>query len=177
MTFIAAWTAAGSGMPGRGAGRRRQRDRRIRCRAWCAGLVRMAGRWAISLRVSAAWPAGVRACPAAAMVRKALHPGGDRPLDHPQNQLRLGREPGAIGDAGGVAARRVTGPGSRQVQLPVDQRVPGPRGVAEVDRDLGVLDSPGRAGVLPLHADRRGPFSGRRPRPPPVPRRGRLTAR
>jgi hypothetical protein len=78
-------------------------------------------------------------------------PGGDRPLDHPPGQLRLGREPHVSGDPGGLAAGRVTGPGPRQVQLAVDQRVPGRGRIAQVDRDLGVLDPPGRAGVLPLH--------------------------
>ena len=42
----------------------------------------------------------------------------------------------------------------RQVQGPVDQRVPGRRGVGQIDRDLGVLDPPGGAGVLALHTHR-----------------------
>jgi hypothetical protein len=54
-----------------------------------------------------------------------------------------------------AAAQR---PGSaiqdRQVQLPVDQRVPGRGGIPEVDGDLRVLDPPGSPGVLPLHAGR-----------------------
>ena len=37
---------------------------------------------------------------------------------------------------------------------PVDQRVPGRRGVGQIDRDLGVLDPPGGAGVLALHTHR-----------------------
>ena len=85
-------------------------------------------------------------------------PGGDRPLDHPPGQLRLGREPHVSGDPGGLAAGRVTGPGPWQVQLAVDQRVPGRGRIAQVDRDLGVLDPPGRAGVLPLDAGRGGAF-------------------
>ncbi|MBB5999982.1 hypothetical protein HNR25_003733 [Streptomonospora salina] len=40
----------------------------------------------------------------------------------------------------------------------VDQRVPGGGCVAEVDRDLGVLDTPGGAGVLALDADGFGAF-------------------
>jgi hypothetical protein len=36
--------------------------------------------------------------------------------------------------------------------------VPGRGRVAQVDRDLGVLDPAGRAGVLALDAGRRGPF-------------------
>ena len=62
------------------------------------------------------------------------------------------------GDAGGLAAGRVIGPGPGQIQLAVDQRMPGWGCVAEVDSDLGVLDPPGRAGVLPLHPRRGGAF-------------------
>jgi hypothetical protein len=36
--------------------------------------------------------------------------------------------------------------------------VTGRRGIAEVDSDLGVLDPPGRAGVLPLHPGRGSAF-------------------
>ena len=68
------------------------------------------------------------------------HPGGDRPLDHPPGQLRLGRERGSVRDARRAAPGRVTGPGPGQVQLAVDQRVPGRGRVAQVDRDLRVLD-------------------------------------
>jgi hypothetical protein len=78
---------------------------------------------------------------------------GDGPLDHPPRELRLGRERHVRGDPGGRAAGRVAGPGLRQVQLPVNQRVPAPGRVPEVDGDLRVLDPPGGAGVLPLHAD------------------------
>ena len=59
----------------------------------------------------------------------------------------------AVRDAGRLAALRVAGPGPGQVQLPVDQRVPARRGIGQVDRDLGVLDPPGGAGVLALHPD------------------------
>src|SRR3954451_20808823 len=45
-------------------------------------------------------------------------------------------------------------PAAGDVELAVDHRVPGPGGVGEIDRDLGVLDPPGRAGVLALHPDR-----------------------
>jgi hypothetical protein len=68
--------------------------------------------------------------------------------------LRLGRELRAFGDPGGLAAGRVSSPGPEQVELAVDQRVPGRGSVAEVNGDLGVLDPPGGAGVLPLHAGR-----------------------
>jgi len=44
-------------------------------------------------------------------------------------------------------------PGSWQVQGAVDEGMAAARGVGQVDCDLGVLDPPGRAGVLPLHAD------------------------
>jgi hypothetical protein len=48
----------------------------------------------------------------------------------------------------------VLSPGLRQIQGSVDQRVPGRCCVGKVDRDLGVLDPPGRAGVLALHTHR-----------------------
>ena len=85
-------------------------------------------------------------------------PGGDGPFDHPPGQLGLGRELCAFGDPGGAAAIRVTTPGPGQVELTVDQRVPARGRVPEVDRDLGVFDPPGRAGVLPLHPGRGGAF-------------------
>ena len=47
----------------------------------------------------------------------------------------------------------VVGPGLGQVELAVDHRVPAGAGVGQVDRDLGVLDPPGGAGVLALHPD------------------------
>jgi hypothetical protein len=46
--------------------------------------------------------------------------------------------------------------GLRQVQLPVNQRVPARGSIAKVDRDLGVLDPARGAGVLPLHPRRGG---------------------
>jgi len=77
-------------------------------------------------------------------------------LDHPPRELRLGRERHVHWDPGGGAAVRVASPGFRQVQFPVDQRVPVRAGISQVDRYLGVLDPPGRSGVLPLHARCRG---------------------
>lgn len=50
-----------------------------------------------------------------------------------------------------------------QVELAVDQCVPDPAGV---DRDLGVLDPPGGAGVLALHPDRAHAFLQVPDRPP-----------
>ena len=61
---------------------RRQRDQRNRCWASRAGLVRVASRWAILLRVSGICPggAGWRACSVAvAMVRKAAASGQGGP--------------------------------------------------------------------------------------------------
>jgi len=86
------------------------------------------------------------------------HPGGDGPLDHPPGQLRLGGELHVIGDPRGAAAAWVTGPGPGQIQLAVDQRMTGRRGVAQIDRYLGILDPPSRAGVLPLDPGRGGAF-------------------
>jgi site-specific DNA recombinase len=82
------------------------------------------------------------------------HCRSDGPLDHLPSELRLRREYRIFGDPGGLAAGPVTRPGPRQVQLPVDQRVAAWCGIPEVDRDLRVLDPPGRAGVLPLHPRR-----------------------
>ena len=75
-----------------------------------------------------------------------------RPADHPPGQRRLGRERRPVRDARRAAPARIGGPRPRQVQLPVDQRVPGRRGVAEKYFDLAVLHPARRPGVLPLHA-------------------------
>ena len=71
-----------------------------------------------------------------------------------------------------MAAGRVSSPGPGQVELPVNQRVPAGGRVAEIDSDLGVLDPPGRPGVLPLHPGRGGALlqvtrSHQRPAPHP----------
>ena len=58
----------------------------------------------------------------------------------------------------GTPAARKLDPALGQVQLPVDQGVAGAAGVHQVDGDPGVLDSPGGAGVLALHANGRVPF-------------------
>ena len=86
------------------------------------------------------------------------HPRADGPLDHQPGQLRLGRERRVSRNPGRLAAARVTGPGLRQVQRPVNQRVPARGSIAKVDRDLGVLDPARGAGVLPLHPRRGGAF-------------------
>lgn len=82
--------------------------------------------------------------------------GGQRVRNHLRGQVRLGREPGLVRDAGLVAAVRIAGPGLGQVEAPIDERVPAPGGVGEEYRDLAVLDPPGGAGVLPLNPDRGG---------------------
>ena len=82
--------------------------------------------------------------------------GVQRPVDHRPGQCRLGRKDGIVRDAGGGASLRVAGPGSGQVEVPVDERVPGWGGVGQVDRDLAVLNPPGCAGVLALHPHRAG---------------------
>ena len=46
------------------------------------------------------------------------------------------------------------GPRPRQIQGAINQGVSAPCRVGQVHRDLGVLDAPGGAGVLTLHADR-----------------------
>lgn len=91
----------------------------------------------------------------------AGHPGGadsgvQGAADHAGGECGFRGEADAIGYPGGPAAGRVLGPGARDIQFPVDSRVSARGGVDEVDRDLRVFDPPGRAGVLPLHADRRG---------------------
>jgi hypothetical protein len=61
-----------------------------------------------------------------------------------QRQPRRGRRP--------PHAVRIVGPGAGQVQLPVDHGMACLAGVHQLDRDLGVLDPPGGAAVLALHA-------------------------
>jgi hypothetical protein len=84
------------------------------------------------------------------------HPRPGRLGDHLQGQLRLGRELHLRRDAGRGAPLRVIGPGLRQVDPPVDQRPAARRGAGQEHADLGVLDPPGRAAVLALHARRAG---------------------
>jgi hypothetical protein len=91
----------------------------------------------------------------------AGHPGGrdpgvQRPAEHPGRQGRLGRKPDLGGDAGRLAAVGFVDPAPGDVQVPVDQGVPGIGGVSQVDRDLGVLDPASGAGVLALHPNRPG---------------------
>ena len=59
------------------------------------------------------------------------HPGRDRPGDHLLSLPRLGDELHLVGNARRPAPLCVVGPGLRQVQLPVDQRVPAHRGVGQ----------------------------------------------
>jgi len=76
-------------------------------------------------------------------------------VDHALGQCGFRGEPDVGGDTARRAGARVVGPGFRQVQGPVDQRVPPRRGVGQIHRELGVLDAAGGAGLLALHPDRR----------------------
>jgi site-specific DNA recombinase len=80
-------------------------------------------------------------------------PGVQRANDHRLRQGGLGRKPDLVGDAGGLQAVGIVGPGPGQVQLPVDHRVPRIGGVHQVHGDLGILDPAGGAGVLALDPD------------------------
>jgi hypothetical protein len=77
-------------------------------------------------------------------------------LQHHPGQLGLGRKGALVGDAGGVAARGIVDPALGQVQLAVDDPVPGRGGVGQVDGDLGVVDLAGGAAVLATHPHRVG---------------------
>jgi hypothetical protein len=55
-------------------------------------------------------------------------------------------------DAGRLTPLRVAGPGFGEVELAAGQGVAARGRVGQVDRDLRVLDPPGRSGVLALHA-------------------------
>jgi len=61
---------------------------------------------------------------------------------HTAGQRGLGRERGPFRDASRTAAARVGDPRLRQVELPVDERVPGWGHIGQVDRDLGVMAPP-----------------------------------
>jgi site-specific DNA recombinase len=82
------------------------------------------------------------------------HPRLYRPADHRLGLPRLGGELHLIGDARRPAPVPVIRPGLRQVQFPVDQRVPVHRGIRQEHPDLAVLRPPGGPGILPLHARR-----------------------
>jgi len=56
----------------------------------------------------------------------------------------------------GRAPIGVARPGARQVELPVDQRVPYRGGIGDKHPDMAVLDPAGGAGVPPLHPHRAG---------------------
>jgi hypothetical protein len=82
------------------------------------------------------------------------HPGVEGSLQHAAGQVGLGGEPDLVADAGGAGPLAVVGPGPRQVELAVDQRPTGRRGVGQDDADLAVVDLAGGAGVLPDHPRR-----------------------
>jgi hypothetical protein len=84
------------------------------------------------------------------------HARGDRPGDHLLRLARLSREFRLLRDARRPAPLRIPGPGLRQVQFPVDQRVPEPGGIRQEHPDLAVLRPPRGAGILSLHAGRPG---------------------
>jgi site-specific DNA recombinase len=84
------------------------------------------------------------------------HPGRDCPADHRLRLPRLGRELHVVRDACRPAPLPVPGPGLRQVQLPVDQRVPEPGGIRQEHPDLAVLRPPRGPGILPLDSRRPG---------------------
>ena len=79
--------------------------------------------------------------------------GVQEPFDHRARPAPAWSRRRSPCPAGGPAAVGVAGPGTRDIQLPVHRRVPRAAGVDEVDGDLGVLDPPGRAGVLALDPD------------------------
>jgi hypothetical protein len=79
------------------------------------------------------------------------HAGVQGAGDHLGRQRWLGRELHRRRDTSLLAPVGVIGPDPRQIQLPVDQRVPVGAGIRQIHRDLGVLDPPGGPGVLTLH--------------------------
>jgi hypothetical protein len=86
------------------------------------------------------------------------HTGIQRAGDHLGSQRRFRRELHLRRDTGLLAPVGVAGPDPRQIQLPVDQCVPGSAGIGQIDRHLGVLDPPGGPGVLALHPNGVGSF-------------------
>ncbi len=87
------------------------------------------------------------------------HLSGDCAGEQRTRQRGFGREtPFSGGDCGALAAIGILRPGLGQVQGAVDQGVPAWGGIAQIHRDLGVLDAPGGAGVLALHPDRMRPL-------------------
>ncbi len=66
--------------------------------------------------------------------------------DHVVGEFGLGGEADAVGNTGRLQALGLLGPGPGQVEAAIDESVPCPGGVGEVDRDLGVLDAAGDAG-------------------------------
>lgn len=84
------------------------------------------------------------------------HLRGQRTLEHGHREPRLGGELHLVRHTGGAAAVPVDGPGLRQVELAVDQRVPASTGVDQEHPDPAVLHPPRGPGVLPLHPGRAG---------------------
>jgi hypothetical protein len=67
--------------------------------------------------------------------------------------LRPGGELDVVRHSGLPAPLTIIGPGLRQVDAPVDQRVTVAAREGQEHADLGILDPPGGAGVLALHPD------------------------
>lgn len=89
-----------------------------------------------------------------------MRPGGRRPGtgDHEGGQLWFGRELRLVTESGGPAAIGVGGPGTRNIEFPVDRRVPSRGRVGEVNGYLAVLNASGGDGVLALDTDSVGVF-------------------
>ncbi|GHE29209.1 hypothetical protein GCM10017771_44790 [Streptomyces capitiformicae] len=84
-----------------------------------------------------------------------LRPGLKRGGDHLPGQAGFGRELNLLGYPGSVAALGIAAPGLLgRVEPAADQCPPPARGVGEEYTHLGVLDTPGCAGVLALHSRR-----------------------
>src|SRR5512134_2131498 len=81
------------------------------------------------------------------------HTGGEGPFQHLAPELRLGRKGHRLRNARRTPPRRIMRPALRQVEGAIDQGVTMPAGIAEKHADLAVLDAPGRAGILTLHAN------------------------
>jgi hypothetical protein len=83
-------------------------------------------------------------------------PGVAGPGKHAGGQFGFCRELHLLADPGLTTPIAVSGPGHRQIQFTVDQRPTFARRVGQKHAELAILDSPGRAGVLALHASRLG---------------------
>ena len=83
-------------------------------------------------------------------------PGRVRTFQQPVGQLRLGGEQHLLRDAGQLAVFLIGGAPLRQVQSPVDQRMPAAGGIGQGNRHLAQRDAARRAVVLAGRAGRIG---------------------